>query len=370
MKVKIRWMLVLAVAGAIGTGIYLSTRSDAQTISKDAALRVTVKRHDLAIEVVDTGKVEPEEKIEIKSKVAGQVVEVPVDESVHVKKGQLLLRLDPIDYEREVARADADVAMAKIGLEFAQLNLDRKKRGLADRGVAQVDVDLAMNEFKAKTVALRSAQIALETARDRLRYTRITSPIDGTVLELGIKQGEVVTPGVQQTFEGRPLLTIGDLSTLIVRCELNQIDVARIQLDQRATLTFDALPGKTFEAKVTKTAPAAVKAAKNKDIEVFPVEATLVAVDDSIKPGMTADVRFQIETRANVFAVPIEAVVKKEGKAYVTKIIMAEGKETTAQAEVELGARNDREIEITSGVEEGEALLIDPASSKDNEVKL
>jgi membrane fusion protein, macrolide-specific efflux system len=369
MKLKKRWLLLIVAAALAAAGMYAGTRPEEKVIPKDAALRVTVKRHDLTVEVIDTGKVEPQEQIEVKSKVAGQVLEVPIDEGALVKKGQLLLELDPIDYQRDVARAQAEVSQAKIALEYAQLNHDRKKRGLQDRGVAQIDVDFAANEVKAKSVAVEGAQIALETARDRLRYTRVVSPIDGTVLELGIEKGEVVTPGVQQTFEGRPLLTVGDLSTLIVRCELNQIDVARIALGQKATLTFDALPGKTFAAKVTKSAPAAVKA-KGKEIEVFPVEATLIESDGSIKPGMTADVRFEIEVRPSVFAVPIEAVVKEEGKSYVHRITGEGDQETTVKTEVQVGARNEREIEITSGIEEGQLLLIDPASSKENEVEL
>lgn len=363
------WLLIAGVLGAGGAAVYFTQKSEAPTVPTDTKLRVDVKRRDLVIEVVDTGKIQPKEKIEIKSKVAGQVTQVLVEEGDRVKKGQLLLKLDPTDFEREVAKADADVAQAKNALEFAELSLERKKRGLQDRGVAQFDVDLANNELKTKTIALKSAEIALATARDRLRYTQIGAPIDGTVIELGIKQGEVVTPGVQQTFEGRPLLTIGDLSTLIVRSELNQIDIAKISKDQKVSLTFDALPGKTYEARVTKTAPAAIKP-KGKEVEVFPVEATLVEADETIKPGMTADVRFLIDVKPNVIAVPIEAVVKAEGKSSVTKIVVAEGIEKTEKLEVTVGARNDREVELAGGVAEGDKLLIDPASSKENEVEL
>lgn len=369
MKKKTRWFLILSVVAVAAGGIYLSQRSEAEPIHTDAALRIDVKKHDFMIEVVDTGKVQPKERVEIKSKVAGQVVEVLVEEGARVKKGQLLLRLDPIDFEREVAKADADVAQAKNALEYAELSLDRKKRGLQDRGVAQIDVDLANNEVKTKTIALKSAEIALATARDRLRYTQISAPLDGTVIELGIKVGEVVTPGVQQTFEGRPLLTIGDLSTLIVRSELNQIDIAKIELGQKVLLTFDALPGKKYDAKVTKSAPAAVKP-KGKEIEVFPVEATLVECDHAIKPGMTADVRFEISVKPNVYAVPIEAVVKESGKSFVTKIVMAEGKEKTEKIEIKVGSRNDRELEVDSGIAEGDKLLIKPASAAANEVEL
>lgn len=369
MKTRTRWITLSLGTLIIAGGIYLGQRSSASTPASDAALHVTVKPKDLVIEVIDTGKVQPKERIEIKSKIAGQVREVVAVEGARVKKGDLLLRLDPIDYERELARADAEVAQAKNALELAELTLARKQRGLEGRGVAQMDVDLAKNEVKAKAVAVRSAEVTLETARDRLRSTRLTAPIDGTIIELGIQQGEVVTPGVQQTFEGRPLLVLGDLSTLVVRSELNQIDVAKIVLGQEVTLTFDALPGKTHVARVTKVAPAAVKP-KGKDLDVFPVEATLVAVDAAIKPGMTADVRYRIDVKPHVLAVPIEAVVKKDGKSFVTRLTTVEGKEVRSEVEVGLGARSDRELELVSGVAEGDVLLVSPGSAAANEVVL
>lgn len=369
MKQMKRWMIFLGVLAVAGTGGYLARGTAAQEPPPDAALLVDVKRQDLVIEVVDTAKVQSKERVEVKSKVAGQVAAVLVEEGQRVAKGQLLLRLDPIDYERDVARAEADVAQAKNALQLAALDLLRKQRGEQDRAVAKSDVDLALNTAETRRIAVTSAEIALATARDRLRSTRIESPIDGTVLELGIKAGEVVTPGVQQTFEGRPLLVVGDLSTLIVRAELNQIDIAKIHPGQTVKLSFDALPGRSFEAIVTKTAPAAIMP-KGREIEVFPVEARLSAADPLIRPGMTADVRFQIEVRPNVFAVPIEAVVKEDGKTFVTKIMLAEGRRKTQRTEVQLGARNDRQLEVLVGVSEGEKLLIDPASSKENEVEL
>jgi membrane fusion protein, macrolide-specific efflux system len=369
MKTRNRLLLLFAAVTGAAAVFWSTQRSAGGTSSSDAALTLTLARRDLVIEVVDTGRVQPKERIEIKSKVAGQVIELDVEEGARVKKGQLLLRLDPTDYRRDVARAEADVAQARNALEYAALNLERKKRALSDRGVAQIDVDLAANEHKSKTVALRSAEVMLATAQDRLRYTSISAPIDGTVLERGIQFGEVVTPGIQQTFEGRPLMTVGDLSALIVRSELNQIDIAKIAVGQKVRLSFDSLPGRTFEASVTKTAPASIKP-KGKEIDVFPVEATLVEADPLIKPGMTADVRYLIEVRPGVLAAPIEAVVKDEGRSRVTKMVMVNGKKKREQVEVEIGARSDREVELISGVKEGDELVINPASSAENEVKL
>lgn len=362
------WAITLVVIGGIVLAV--AKRGGAGPKELDPSLITVVKRGDLAIDVLETGKVQPREKVEIKSKVPGQVSKIFVDAGDKVKKGELLLQLDPVDYQRSVNKAEADVAAAKNALEFAQLQLDRRKKGLAERGVAQMDVDTAAADVRAKQVALKQAEVAFNAASDQLHYTRITSPINGTVTERGIQPGEVVTPGVQATFEGKALLTVSDLSTLLVKVDLNQIDVAKVKLGQKVTVTLDALPGKTYEATITKIAPASITP-KDKQVDVFPVEATLTTADPLIKPGMTADVRIHIETRPHVLSLPIEAVVKDGGKHYVTKVLpAADGKQKTDKVEVKVGARNDRALEIVSGIAEGDKVLIKPGSSADNEYKM
>lgn len=366
------WPWILAVL-VVGGGAFAVTKMPGKGPEKiDQSLVLTVKRGDLAIEVMETGKVQPREKVEIKSKVAGQVEKVLVEEGELVKKGQLLLRLDPIDYRREVARTEADVAQAKNGVEYAQMMLERRKRGLADRGVAQIDVDVAENDLKVKRVAMQTAAVALAAAEDRLRYTQIVSPMDGTVIQRGIQPGEVVTPGVQATFEGKPLLTIGDLSTLVVKADFNQIDVARIAIGQKVSLTLDALPGRSFTGTVTRIAPASTQP-KGKDIEVFPIEATVDGKAEGVRPGMTADLRVHLDKKPNVMSLPIEAVVKEKdsGKSFVTRVISAEkGPPKTEKVEVKTGAKNDRELEIRDGIKEGDRILIKPGSADENEYKM
>jgi membrane fusion protein, macrolide-specific efflux system len=381
---KRRWPWIVGALLIFGGIVAVARRGGAGPKELDAALIVPVKRGDLPIEVIETGKVQPREKVEVKSKVAGQVDRVFVEEGAQVKKGQPLLRIDPTDFRRDVARteadvgkAEADVAQTKIALEFAKLTLERRQKGLEGRGVAQIDVDFAANEVKAKTVSLQTAEtilsgakVALGASQDRLRYTQIDAPMEGTVIIRGIEPGEVVTPGVQATFDGKSLMTVADLSTLIVKAELNQIDVAKVKLGQKVKLTLDALPGKSYEATITKVAPAAVKGTTATTTDVFPVEATLTKTDGDIKPGMTADVRVHIETKPNVMYLPIEAVVKEAGKAFVTKVTVGDGgRQKTDKVEVKTGVRNDRDVEVLDGMKEGEKVLIKPASASENEVK-
>ena len=371
-KARSVWPFVVVISLIAGIAYALTKRGGDKVEKIDEALVLTVKRSDLSIEVTETGKVQPREKVELKSKVAGQVEKVFVDEGEIVKKGQLLLRLDPTDYRREVARTEADVAQAKNGIEFANLTLERKKRGLADRGIAQVEIDMAENDVKVKKVNLQTAEVALASAQDRLRYTQIASPMDGTVIQRGIQPGEVVTPGVQATFEGKALLTIADLTTLVVKADFNQIDIAKISIGQPVSLTLDALPGRVFTGKVTRIAPASTQP-KGKDIEVFPIEATVEGDAKGVRPGMTADLRVHLDLKKGVLALPIEAVVKEKdaAKFFVTRVIaLPQGKSKTEKIEVKTGAKNDREIEVTSGIKEGDRILVRPGSASENEYKM
>jgi len=366
-----RWLpatvALVVVVGVVGV---VAKRGGAGPREIDQTLLTSIKRGNLVIEVLETGKVQPREKVEIKSKVSGQVSKVFVDAGDNVRKGQPLLKLDPVDYERQVAKAETDVASARNALDFSELTLRRRQQALKERGVAQIDLDTAQSDVRSKKVMLRQAEVAYQAASDQLRYTRVVAPMDGTVTERGIQPGEVVTPGVQATFDGKALLTVSDLSTLLVKAELNQIDVAKVKVGQKATVTVDALPGKSYAATITKIAPASITP-KDKQVDVFPVEATLATADSAVKPGMTADLRIHIEQKKGVLTLPIEAVVNESGSQYVTKVVAGEnGKPKTQKVEVHVGARNDRELEINDGLSDGDKVLIKPASSADNEYKM
>ncbi len=359
--------LVVVLLAGTGIGVRLVR---AKPTPIDPALIVVATRKPLEVEILETGRVQPREKVDLKSKVAGQVAKVNVSEGMHVKKGEILLVLDPVDYERALAKADADVAQARVALEYAKLLRERAKRGV-DEGVASHgELDQRVHDERAKAMALRAAEVEKSMAQDNVRYSRLVAPIDGTVIARGIEPGEAVVPGVQSTFEGKPLLTVADLSELLVKINLNQIDVAKVQVGRNATLTLDALPGRTYRAVVTKVAPASVKL-PGKDQEVFPIEARIEAPDDVLKPGMTADVHVHLDAKRDALVLPLEAVVKEGQKMIAHRIIENDKHEThTEKVDVKLGLRNDREVEILEGLEAGARVLLKPPSAAENETKL
>ncbi|MDB4941336.1 MAG: putative rane protein [Labilithrix sp.] len=373
LRVRRRWPWVFALLALAAGIVFFARRSRATTTPIDAALVVTVQRRALEVEVLETGRVQPREKADIKSKIAGQVLQVLVDEGARVTRGQPLVVLDPIDYQREQAKADADVAQAVAALDYARLIEARARRGVEQNVAPRTELDLAVHELRAKQVSVQAAEVARTVARDHLSYTKIVSPIEGTVIARNIEPGEAVIPGVQSTFDGKALLTIADLTALLVKVNLNQIDVAKVAVGRHATLTLDALPGRSYRAVLTKVAPASVKLA-GKDQEVFPVEAQLEAPDGLVKPGMTADVRIHLDARPDVLVVPLEAIVKENGKTYVMKVLPpADGEKAesrTEKVEVTQGLKNEREVELERGATEGMRVLLKPPSAADNETKM
>ena len=292
-------------------------------------LLTTVKRGPLRLEIVDAGRVEAKEQIEIKSRVPGQVHRVVVEEGDSVEPGALLIEVDKTDFRRELARAEAELLQAQQAREFAELQKARKQQALENQAISRFDVDIAHNDVLMRRATERIAAVAVAAARDRLNNCDIKAPIRGTVTHRGIEAGEVVTPGVQATFEGKPLLTVADLSQLVVKVELNQIDVARTMVGQKVEVVVDALPGRTFTADVSRVAPASTKAA-GRDAEVFVVEATLQSESPTalreagLKPGMTADVAIVTGALNDVLLLPVEAVIQEDKTSFV-KILRTDG---------------------------------------------
>ena len=354
------WPYVTIALVLLGGGSAYALRAPKQEVI-DQTLVVTAKRAPLAIEVVDVGRIEAFEEVEILSKVAGRVAEVLVKDGDAVKKGDPLVILDPRDFRRVVARERAllDTAQAKVA--YAQRNVARKRELAREGLLSALELDVAERELELMDLDVRSARVVLMQAEDRLRDSRIVAPASGTAIRRKIEPGEMVIPGVESTFEKRALLMIADLSRLIVKIECNQIDVSKVKLGQRVTATFDGLPGERFAAHVTEIAPASTKA---KELDVFPIKAELDQPDPRIKPGMTADVRIHIEEKPQAITVPIESVRREAGKAFVKRVVEREKTKHTERVEVVLGTQNDRFAEVLSGLHEGEQVLLDPPAGK------
>jgi macrolide-specific efflux system membrane fusion protein len=348
----IRTTLAMATAAMFALACGLGGGGDEKL---DDALIRTVERGALVDEVSESGRIAPAFEVDIKSKVSGEIAAVHVDEGQAVHKGDPLYEIVDTDYARDVELSKVQLERARLGYDNAKVERDRKEKAYAARGVSGAEVDLARRQVDLARTDVDAAKVQLETSQDRLAYTKITAPMDGVVIRRNVEPGEVVTAGMTATVNGEPQLTIARLDTLLLELDLNQVDVAKIVIDQPATLLLDAYPGKEVPGKVAQIA-AAGHTDTSRGIDVFTVK---VEVDPAqagveIKPGMTAEVRIKVGEWADVVKLPAETVFEEEGKSYVYTVKDVDGTPTKEKTAVEVGHRSDREIEVTSGVAAGD----------------
>ncbi len=406
----------LAVAGTgvalVSAIVYFSSGGD-----EDAAKApefAEVERGYIEAAVSTTGRVVPNRDVEIKCKASGTIVSVPFDVSDTVKKGDLLVALDPVDEQRRVTlaevaltgsratvkkqrasikaaeatlaagrrRAEASLASAKAQVENARARADRMqillKKELtsreecdaADTAAVQAEGELEnararLEESMAEALALEakrqdvvlaearasSDEITLADARQRLRETKVYAPIDGVVSSRPVEPGQIVASGVSNIGGGTTLITVADLSRIYVLAAVDESDIGRIRTGQDAVVTVDAYTERSFKGVVERIA---TRGASASNVVTFEVK---IEVRDErrtlLKSEMTANVDVVIAKSEDALIVPIQAVTRKRG-GYVVNV-RGPGGETSERA-IEIGVRNDSSIEVVSGLEEGESV--------------
>jgi HlyD family secretion protein len=345
------------------TGGLLLGQMDAQSeVAQPAGASAVVKRGPLLVRVRETGKVEPGQQAQIRSRVGGVVTEVTVLEGQDVRAGDVLLKLDPTDLRRDVERMRAEVEEKQALLRLAQWHQRSTRAGERANVVSQADVQGADNQLRVARARLKSSQAAYRTSLDQLRYATVVAPFDGRVITRNVQPGEAVVPGMTATVEGRPLLVLANTSDLVVRVELNQIDFARAQAGQTVSITLDSLPGKTFLGKVVALAASSSTGATGTDVLPIRVRFDPDQALAGITPGMAADVAIEVANKRDVLLLPIEAVTFDEGGKLVH--VWSDTASAYQPRAVKTGDFDDRSIEIRDGLAEGTRVQIGAVMAK------
>ncbi|MFQ5672999.1 MAG: efflux RND transporter periplasmic adaptor subunit [Nitrospinales bacterium] len=376
---------------------------------------VDVVQGDLAIKISATGVVEPNFKVEVKSKASGEVLTFPYEEGDFVKRGDLLLQLDKSDELRNVARAENDLerALAKLkkaqtslivqktkydydlqtaasGVQSAEANL-REARDILKRQLdlfnkqitsqealdkartahkirqeelvqarahaqaavdAKHDITLREDEIKLVEVEVARSRITLEEARERLEETEIFAPIDGVIIKKMVEEGQIISSGITNVSGGTALCLIADMSRLFITADVDETDIGSIQPGQEVAVTTDAFPGESFQGKVKRIAP---QGEVENDITVFKVKIEITGSGRvSLKPMMTANVDIISRRVKNALYVPREAVYDVKGERFA--IVLAGGR--PKKIPVASGAQTPIYMQLVSGVKQGQKLVV------------
>jgi HlyD family secretion protein len=304
------WKIALAVLILVAVGGYAWQQS--QSRAEAPVFRtVKVERGPITATVSATGTLNPVTSVQVGTQVSGQIKELFVDFNSPVKQGQLVARIDPETFEYRVRQAQADAEAARSALGRAQVSLINAQRELnrtkelvarnfvspAELDAKQSTFDLAQADVKNAQAVVAQREASLASARVDLGRTQIRAPVDGVVIKRSVDVGQTVAASLQAP----ELFVIArDLRDMQVEASIDEADIGRIRVGQRASFTVDAFPGRSFNGEVKQVRKAATN---QQNVVTYVVLITANNEGGQLMPGMTANVRIVTDTRESVLKV-------------------------------------------------------------------
>ena len=344
---KITVGVTVTIVIAIGISVAFGGRGARSTPVRTAI----VETRDLDATVTASGQIAPKRSVDISSDITGRITEIRVEEGDMVSRNQLLLRIDPTQYEAAVSRSEALLASARAAQLQSRANLEAQRHQVAQ------------------------SQASLDEARDRLGKTVLRAPMDGKVTRLAVEEGEVALASTFSRETGL-LMTISDLSVMQVDVRVDETDVVRLQAGDSAEVTIDAFPDTTFTGRVTRISQSARlnsgPTAGNDQAVDYDVEITLEDPPPGILPDLSATAKIVTETREQVLSIPIIALTVREHSPISTEV--APQDTSTRETEgvfviqdgaaqfrpVEVGIAGEEFFEVISGLRAGDSIVAGP----------
>ncbi len=403
MSPRLRWGIGIGVVVVLGAVVAASIVSRDKNVARVTTAKVS--RADLVSTVSCNGRVQAKRKVEISSQVMGQIVNLAVREGDVVKKGDFLLQIDKAQLD-----ANARAQQAALDALFAQRESDRATRQQAERDhererknweakisseqvyqKARLALDAARANEAATERRIEQARAQLAAGKDSLSKTTITAPMDGVVTARPVEAGENAVVGTMNN-PGTVLLTISDMSVVEAEMEVDETDIPRVKLGQKAKMTVDAYPDEKFDGVVTEIGGSPItKSALGTDASAvnFKVKIQLDKPPANIRPGFSVSGEIETDRKEKALAVPIPALVvadeellkrpekgKKpnpaptatpaaglEKKKDVEGVFVV-GKDGKVDfKKVKTGITAELSIEVTEGVKEGDEIVTGPFRS-------
>ncbi len=385
------------VAGlAIAVIVAVSALSGARRGGRATEVRIeSVAARDLVAIVTASGKIEAETKVDISSDITGRIVKLTVREGDVVQKGQLLVQIDPAQYQTVVDRGQAFLQSSQASLLQVRANRDQAKRQL-DRALeirrvnpnlisaesveqAQQTYDVAAANYNSTESQVDQARASLQEAKENLAKTRIYAPIAGRVTRLAVEEGEVAVPGTFSRETGL-LMTVADLSVILAKVDVDETDVVRLSLGDSVAVSIDAFPDTAFVGRVTKIgnsaklAAAAGGATTDRAVD-FEVEVQLTSPPADIRPDLSATARIITDTRGSVLSIPIIALTVREHEDVPNELKAADSATRKKKERegvfvvragvasfqpVRVGIAGEEHFEVLEGVSVGDSIVAGP----------
>jgi HlyD family secretion protein len=325
--------------------------------------------------VLASGKLVHEEEVKLTTEEIGRVTAIYVAEGQKVKRGELVLQIDDQRLKAAVEQQQASVRMQEIAIQRQQLQVENlrtqweRQRALNERKLVNEDAfTTATNNLKIADVDLMSSKEQLEQARalldqqeDRLSKTRVYAPIDGTITTLDIKVGETAIAS-STNIPGSSLMTIANPASIQTEVNVDEADIANVEIGQKAQVVAIAYPDKPVDGVVESIAVSA-KVATGQQGQSFAIKIRLLEPDKiTLRPGMTCRAEIFTATKGGVLAAPIQAILVDENLATdaVTRDVFVNRNGRAVKTSVQVGIADDTYQEIVSGLSPGDEVVTGP----------
>jgi HlyD family secretion protein len=358
-----------------------------------------ILRRTIVEEVNAPGKLKPETEVKISSDISGEIIVLSVKEGDFVKKGDLLARVQPQDYERALERAQTSLRTAKANLANARagllqteatlirekLNFSRSEKLYKDQSistaefeaaqanykVAEATKESAYQQVKASEYQVESAEVGLREAKDILNRTNIIAPVDGTITQLKVELGERVVGTTQMA--GTELMRVSNLNSMVVEADVNERDIIRIKNGDSAKIEVAALRNQVFKGVVTEIANSVPENEFSSSDKVTSFKISVRLLDSEVakirkefnvdfKTGMTSNATIITAKKSNVLSVPVVAVtVRENDSTKATETVVFEYQDGKAkQRIIEIGIQDIDYFEVVNGLEENAEIIKGP----------
>ncbi|EOV6166264.1 MULTISPECIES: macrolide transporter subunit MacA [Citrobacter] len=321
-----------------------------------------VRPGDLQQSVLATGKLDALRKVDVGAQVSGQLKTLSVAIGDKVKKDQLLGVIDPEQAQNQIKEVEATLMelraqrlQAEAEWKLARVTLSRQQQLAKTQAVSQQDLDTAATEMAVKQAQIgaidaqiKRNQASLDTAKTNLDYTRIVAPMAGEVTQITTLQGQTVIAAQQAP----NILTLADMSTMLVKAQVSEADVIHLQPGQKAWFTVLGDPQTRYEGTLKDVLPTPEKV---NDAIFYYARFEVPNPKGILRLDMTAQVHIQLTDVKNVLTIPLSALGDPIGNNRYSVKLLRNGE--TREREVVIGARNDTDVEIVKGLEEGDEVI-------------
>lgn len=354
------WLILVAILG-LGFGGYSawswqkSRQVAAATPGRPTT--ATVELRNINFVVNAAGEIGPAEQVSVRPEINGKIELLPVDIGDSVKKGELLFKLDDRELQQQRSSTLTSVERARLELEKATRDYQRARQLLAEKLIAQELYDNTQTSFELAKNALERAQAELAIIEERLTKTEVRAPFDCTVLTRPVSIGQAVS-GSGGFNSGTEVLTIADLTSMVINAHVNQADVPRLRVDQTVEIAVEAVSGLRVTGEVERIAP---QATIRNNIKGFAARIVLKNVDPRVRPGMTANIKIPVASADNVTAVPLAAVFteKNPDTGIVERFVYVRQGGAFEKRIVKVGVADYFFAEIQDGLNAGEVVSLE-----------